>query len=109
MTKPSPYASMMPAAKNQYHGIASVNKFGAIQHGHAIAQCLVARGDAPTELDALVQATHMVQQLEAVSQGALLHKEAHERLLAAEKLKALNSGAGAGAGMPGSSVWGLAP
>lgn len=85
MTKPSPYDSMMSAAKNQYHGISSVNKFGAIQHGHMIAKILKDRGDAETELDALVQATNMLQQLEAVSKGVLLHKEAHLQLQAEKR------------------------
>lgn len=81
MQKPlSPYAGMLNAANEQYHGVCSINQNGEIAHAHKLAEIAIREQLVSTEQQAVAWANQEIQRLHANIQGDKIHRVARDEL-----------------------------
>lgn len=76
----SPYVGMFTAGNDHYHGMRSVNEFGAIAHAGKLAQVYLREGKASTEEEAVLLANKEVQRLRWNVEGFQAHRVARDEL-----------------------------
>jgi hypothetical protein len=83
MQKPlSPYAGMLNAANEQYHGVCSINQHGEINHAHKLAEIAMREQLVSTEQQAVAWANQEIQRLHANIEGDKIHRTARDELRA---------------------------
>ena len=81
----SPYVGMFTAGNDHYHGVRSVNEFGAIAHAGKLAQVYLRQGQASTEEEAVLLANKEVQRLRWNAGGFQAHRVARDELRAEQE------------------------
>ncbi|RYG55058.1 MAG: hypothetical protein EON56_06250 [Alphaproteobacteria bacterium] len=71
------YRSMMTAANDQYHAVASINTHGEIRHAHAVAQVLLEQGYAKNQAQAVQLAADEVARTGRLARGEQVNRKAH--------------------------------
>jgi hypothetical protein len=77
-----PYAGMMNAGLEQYHGVCSLNEYGEIAHARKLAEIALREELVTTEREAVVWANHEVQRLHVILEKTKVHRMARTELKA---------------------------
>lgn len=76
----SPYASMLPAANDQYHAVCAIQEFGVVRYAGALAAAFMETGVARSELDAVALAHHEIDRTFRIAEGVLVNRIARQKL-----------------------------
>jgi hypothetical protein len=76
------HRSLMTAANDQYHGVASINEYGEISHAHALAQVLLDSGEATTQAQAVQLAACELIHVIRIARGEMINRKARKLLVA---------------------------
>jgi hypothetical protein len=73
-------STLMTAAKDQYHGEASIEAYGAIRHANALAEVFVRSGEATDQAQAVYLASAEIAHLNRVARGETVNRDARMML-----------------------------
>lgn len=82
----SPYAGMMNAGLQQYHGIRSINEHGEIEHARKLAEIAMREEIVSTQREAVAWANHEIERLYANLEKTDVHQVARAELKAESQL-----------------------
>jgi hypothetical protein len=74
------HRSLMTAANDQYHAVASINQHGEINHAQAVANVLLNTGKATTQAQAVQMAANEVEHVTRIANGEMVNREARKLL-----------------------------
>lgn len=84
-----PYAGMMNAGLEQYHGIRSLNEHGEIEHARKLAEIALREERVSTQREAVAWANHEIERLHANLDKTDVHQVARAELKEEARLPGL--------------------
>ncbi len=85
--KPNSYAGIYTAGNNHYHGVKSIEEYGALAHAHRLAQILLREGKVASEEEALSLSNFEVQRLRWNLEGFQGNRLARDEMRRERELK----------------------
>lgn len=74
------HRSLMTAANDQYHAVASINQHGEINHAQAVAKVFLDSGEATTQAQAVQMAADEVAHVTRIARGEMVNRQARKML-----------------------------